>query len=121
MPAARENVERFRPLPVAPELDPAQVLAALQTVESELIALGGAYDPDPAAAIGLVNGAFPGGLPPLSRLSRLFKVRAAHSGSSCLSQAGPDRGGVASRQALKNDANSVIISFLGGDFEGDGG
>jgi hypothetical protein len=53
-------------LPAAPELHPAEALAALKTTEAELTALGGSYDPDLAAAIGLVNGVFPG-----ARLIRL--------------------------------------------------
>jgi|GEM_PF-4811638 hypothetical protein len=51
MAAARALAERLRPLLAGPELDPAQALAHLQAVESELIAAGGRYDPELAAAI----------------------------------------------------------------------
>ena len=53
-------MDRLRPLLAVPELDPAAALAALQAVEAALTALGGAYDPDLADAIGLVDGVFPG-------------------------------------------------------------
>jgi len=66
MPAVRAIAERLRPLLAVPELDPAEALAALQATEAELTALGGSYDPGLAAAIGLVNGVFPG-----ARLIRL--------------------------------------------------
>lgn len=60
MAAARATVERLRPLLTVPDLDPVAALAALQAVEAELTALGGAYDPDLADAIGVVSNAFPG-------------------------------------------------------------
>ncbi len=46
MPAARTIVERLKPLLAAPEIDPAQALTALQQIERELVALGGASDPE---------------------------------------------------------------------------
>jgi hypothetical protein len=60
MAAARATVERLRPVPSAPELDPAAALAALKATEAELTALGGTYDSELAAAIRLVSGVFPG-------------------------------------------------------------
>ncbi len=66
MPAARAIVERC-PLLALPELDPAEALAALTATEAELTALGGIFDPDVAAAIGLVGAGFPG--------ARLIEVR----------------------------------------------
>jgi hypothetical protein len=52
-------VERLCPLLSVPELDPAEALTALQATEPGLTTLGGAYDPELAAVIGLVNGVFP--------------------------------------------------------------
>jgi hypothetical protein len=68
MPAARVIAERLRPLLTVPELDPAAALAALQATEAELTALGGAYEPELADAIGLVSSVFP-----RTRLIRLNK------------------------------------------------
>jgi TubC N-terminal docking domain len=59
MPAARAIAERLCPLLTAPEMDPAQALAALQNVEAELVALGGTNDADLAEAIGLLTGTLP--------------------------------------------------------------
>jgi|SRR5208337_1789535 len=58
--AARLIVERLRPMLATPDLDPAAALGVLQAVQAELTALGGAYDPELADAIGPVNRAFPG-------------------------------------------------------------
>jgi hypothetical protein len=60
MPAAREIVDRLRQVIAVPDLDTAEALSVLQAMEAELTALGGAYDPDLADAIGLVGAAFPG-------------------------------------------------------------
>lgn len=64
MPVVRalaEQLEAFKN--AAPET----ILRKLESFEAQLIALGGAYDPELAEVIGLVNDAFPG--------SRLVEVR----------------------------------------------
>lgn len=60
MPAARAIVERLKPLLAAPEIDPAQALTTLQQLERELVALGGASDPELTEAATIVERAFPG-------------------------------------------------------------
>ncbi len=60
MPAARAIVERLRPLLEASDLDPAAALTTLQSIETELTALGAAPDRELAEAVGLVTLAFPG-------------------------------------------------------------
>lgn len=60
MPAARAIVERLKPLLAAPEIDPAQALTTLQQIERELVALGGASDPELTEAATIVERAFPG-------------------------------------------------------------
>jgi hypothetical protein len=58
MPAARAIVERLRPILNATEFDPAVALHHLEAVERELIAMGGEYDPELAAAIVAVESVF---------------------------------------------------------------
>jgi len=60
MPAARAIVEGLRVLLAKTNFDPVEALAALQAVENELAALGGAYDPMLADAIVPIVHAFPG-------------------------------------------------------------
>jgi hypothetical protein len=69
MEAAREIAERYRAGLVRWENgepfentadEPAAVLAVLKDIERELVALGGAPDPELADVIDIVGGAFPG-------------------------------------------------------------
>jgi hypothetical protein len=70
MPAASEIVRSLEPLLDAPELDSATALGALQKLERELIALGGAVDAELAATVAMVERSFPG--------ARLVEVRKVH-------------------------------------------
>jgi hypothetical protein len=58
MPAARAISALLQP--IRPELDAGETFASLQAVESELIAMGAEPDPEIAALVELVEGAFPG-------------------------------------------------------------
>ncbi len=62
MPVARDLAFRMRGL-----TDPVEILTALQNFERELTTLGGAPEPELAAAVAMVEGAFPG--------TRLVEVR----------------------------------------------
>jgi len=70
MPAAYAIVNWLRPLLTTPDLDPAQALAALGAVETELTALGGEFDAELARAIGLTTAVYSG--------TRLVEVRKLH-------------------------------------------
>ena len=60
MPAARRIVRRLEPLLAKRDFDLCEALGILRNVESELLALGGAPDPELAGAVEMVRQVFPG-------------------------------------------------------------
>jgi len=59
MEAARQIVCRLEPLLHVREIDPVQALAVLRQIERDLIALGGAPDPELGEVVETVRRAFP--------------------------------------------------------------